>query len=232
MRQLSVRTCVARNVRLADYTDMTAQSAASNGPSRLTHATASSFSKFTDCSRRNTIIAPSMRIALPYGDFAIQYGRFITKRLLHSYGAIQSLERLLEMTHPDGFILINDYGQTQTTRDDEFEHQRFSLATFVGVNFPMLKSFFADGNRCQVVEPTGDSRGIHSRLLSKRPSSETVTRFFERFSDQAKEKLHEPIQRSRACLRRAASSWRRATTTKPSTLSRATGCCSTKSACS
>ena len=40
-------------------------------------------------------------------------------------------------------------------QDDEIEHQRFSLATFVGVNFPLLKAYFGKGNRCQFVEPSG-----------------------------------------------------------------------------
>jgi tetratricopeptide (TPR) repeat protein len=198
-RQLCVQTCVARNVRLADYTDM---------PLDLLRTKA----KSTDTRDRQDLLEvyglfaseydyrPVDALSLPYGEFALEYGRRTTKRLLHSYGAIQSLERLLEMTHPDAFILANDYGQTQTTRDDEFEHQRFSLATFVGVNFPLLKAYF-DGGRCQVIEPTSDGGGIHSRLLSKKPSPETVTRFFERFGDQAKQRADEPVQRARACLK-------------------------------
>jgi tetratricopeptide (TPR) repeat protein len=200
VRQLCVRTCVARNVRLSDYTDM---------PLNLLQAKA----KSSDPRDRNELLEvyglfaseydyrPVDVLALPNGAFALEYGRRITKRLLHSHGAIQCLERLLEMVHPDGFILANDYGQTQTTRDDEFEHQRFSLATFVGVNFPQLRAYFEGGNRCQVIEPAGDSRGIHSRLLSKKPASEIIACFYERFSDQAKEKLDEPIQRARACLK-------------------------------
>jgi tetratricopeptide (TPR) repeat protein len=198
VRQLCVRTCVARNVRLADYTDM---------PLDLLRAKA----KSSDPRDRQELLEvyglfaseydyrPVDASALPGGAVALDYGRRITKRLLHSYGAVQCLERLLELTQPEGFILVNDYGQTQTTRDDEFEHQRFSLATFVGVNFPLLRAFF--DQRCRVIEPSGDARGIHCRLFSKTPSSETVTRFFERFADSAKEKLDEPIQRARACLK-------------------------------
>ena len=83
---------------------------------------------------------------LPHGAFALEYGRRLTKRVLHSYGAIGSLEQLLDMVHDQGFILVNDYGQTQATRDDEVEHQRFSLATFVGVNFPLLKALAKQAN--------------------------------------------------------------------------------------
>src|SRR5262249_31056258 len=116
--------------------------------------------------------------SLLHGEFALEFGRRITKRLLHSYGAIQSLERLMALVAEDGFILVNDYGPTQITRDDEFEHQRFSLATFVGVNFPLLKAFFHDAGHCHVYEPTSEGGGIHSRLFAKSLGSDTVTRFY------------------------------------------------------
>src|SRR5207237_9664730 len=103
---------------------------------------------------------------LPYGAFALEWGRTRTKKLLHSYGAIQCLERLLALVHADGFILANDYGQTQVTAHDEFEHQRFSLATFVGVNFSLLKAYFGAGERGHYLEPYADAEAsIHSRLL-------------------------------------------------------------------
>ena len=55
--------------------------------------------------------------------------------------AIQSLEGLLGLLHEQGIVLINDYGQTEVTRTDDFEHQRFSQATSVGLNFPLLSDF-------------------------------------------------------------------------------------------
>ncbi len=138
--------------------------------------------------------------ALPYGEFAVAYGRKMTKRLLHSYGAIQCLEKLLGMLADGGFILVNDYGQTQITRDDEFEHQRFSLATFVGVNFALLREYFGEGKRCQYFEPAGEEgRGIHARLLAPKLAHEVFERFYERFGEAAHQRLQEPIQKARAC---------------------------------
>ncbi len=136
---------------------------------------------------------------LPLGEFASEFARKNTKRLLHSYGAIQSLERLLELVHADGFILANDYGPTQATAGDEFEHQRFSLATFVGVNFSLLKAYFGDG-RCQNVQPYSEGTSIHSRLLGQKLSYNTGLRFQERFSQAAAEQLHEPVKLARACV--------------------------------
>src|SRR5262249_13839919 len=85
----------------------------------------------------------------------------------------------------DGFILATDYGQTQVTRADEFEHQRFSLATFVGVNFPVLKEYFEEGRRCRWVEPNTQEESIHTRLLSRKPAQGTVLKAMECFSKDA-----------------------------------------------
>jgi hypothetical protein len=105
------------------------------------------------------------------------------------------------MVADDGFILINDRGQTEVTLDDDFEYQRFSLATFVGGNFPLLKAYFmgarvtkdeqekteATENRLSPLpllppvkwdEPFGgDAGGIHSRLLGRNVARETSLRF-------------------------------------------------------
>jgi tetratricopeptide (TPR) repeat protein len=138
---------------------------------------------------------------LPYGCFAVDYGRRKAKRLLHSYGAIQCMEKLQDLVAEDGFILLNDYGPTHTGQDDEFEHQRFSLATFVGINFPLLKAYFSDASRGQWVAPAGEERGIHSRLLSRKPAYETVARFYEMFGEARHKHLDEPLEMARACLK-------------------------------
>ena len=101
-----------------------------------------------------------------------------------------------------GFILVNDYGQTQITRDDEFEHQRFSLATFVGVNFSLLRAYFGEGKRCQYLEPGDEEgRGIHARLLAPTVAQDVFVRFHERFGAAAHQRLQEPIQKARTCTK-------------------------------
>ncbi len=198
IRQLCVRTCVARNVNLADYTDMSLaalqERAKSNDP-KAKQELLEVYGLFAS----EYDYRPVEVSKLPYGDFALEFGRRLTKRLLHSYGAIQCLEKLLSLLHEQGFILINDYGQTQVTRDDEFEHQRFSLATAVGVNFTLLRAFF--GDKYQWHEPYGEERGIHTRLLGHKPASPTLLRFHECFDQAAQERLQEPIQQARACLK-------------------------------
>jgi tetratricopeptide (TPR) repeat protein len=89
----------------------------------------------------------------------------------------------------------------QVTGKDEFEHQRFSLATFVGVNFRLLKAYFGDGNRCKYLDPSSTSGSIHSRLQGCNLPYHTTLRFQERFSQAAAEHLQEPIGQARECLR-------------------------------
>jgi tetratricopeptide (TPR) repeat protein len=141
-------------------------------------------------------VAPN---SLPYGDTVLPEARKMSRRLLHSYGALQCLEKLLGMLAEGGLILVNDYGQTQFTRDDDFEHQRFSLATFVGVNFALLEMYFRDGKRCQYLEPSGENPGIHSRLLANKLDADVSGRFAMCFGENAFKQLQEPIQKARAC---------------------------------
>jgi hypothetical protein len=126
----------------------------------------------------------------------------LPKRILHSFGAIQCLTRLLEMLHEQGFILINDYGNTHVSRANDFEHQRFSYATAVGVNFSLLKGFFGHAGKCEWLEASGDDeRGIHTRPMSRQPGSEVRLRFQQMFSKASFDALAEPIQKARGCVR-------------------------------
>jgi len=199
-KELHVRTCVARNVELEEFTDMSIEQirdrAQSNDPGAKQELLEVYGLFASEYDYRPIDIKK-----IPYGDFVVEYARRMTRRFLLSYGAIQSLERLLELTAEDGFILVNDYGQTTTTREDDFEHQRFSLATFVGINFPLLKAYFDQPQKGHWIEPHSEAGGIHTRLLCRRRSNDLVVKFWERFSASAIEKLQAPIQKARACAR-------------------------------
>jgi tetratricopeptide (TPR) repeat protein len=200
IHQLHVRTCVARNVDLAAFSDMTLeqlQERAKASDPKSKQELLEVYGLFAS----EYDYRPVDVKALPYGEYTYEYAHRWAKRVLLSHGAITCLRRLLDMIHLQGFILMNDYGQTQVTREDEFEHQRFSLATFVGVNFPLLRSFFEQQGVYSWTEPTEDVGGIHSRLLGHRPAPATLARFCEAFSKAAYEKVQEPLYRARACVR-------------------------------
>ncbi len=105
------------------------------------------------------------------------------------------------MLREQGFILINDYGNNQVDGGDDFQHQRFSHATGVGINFPVLRAYFADGCRSGWFEPPeGETPSIYARLLGDRLGPDTIARFQECFGSAALERLLEPAQKARGLL--------------------------------
>jgi hypothetical protein len=199
VRELVVRTCLARSAKLEGYTDLTVHQLAGLACSPIAdtrellnvyHLFASEYDyRSVDVSR------------IPYGDFATEFGRRHTRRVLHNYGAIQSLEGLLKLLREDGFILINDYGPTQLKPSEEYEHQRFSNATSIGLNFPLLKAYFADHRKYSWSEPEEENEHIHSRLLSHHPASATVETFKDRFGKASFERTREPARQARELVK-------------------------------
>jgi tetratricopeptide (TPR) repeat protein len=200
VKQLCVRTCLARGVRLEDHTDLTAEQLTSRAKSYTAqdqHDLLEVYGLFAS----EYDYQPVDVQKLPLGDFAADFAKARSKRVLHSYGAIQCLERLLALVREDGFLLANDYGQTRVTPGDEYEHQRFSHATFIGVNFPLLKAYFDDGKRCTWLEPVEESESIHPRLLSPNPAGRTTARFHELFGKAAADWEQEPLHQARELSR-------------------------------
>jgi tetratricopeptide (TPR) repeat protein len=142
-------------------------------------------------------------MTVPYGETAVQFARSSGQGLVvHNYGAIQALERLLPLVRETGFILINDYGQVAPETAGDFQHQRYSQSTFIGINFPFLKACFSDQALSVWVDPTDESQAsIHARLLARRPAAETVTCFHDRFGKDAQDERQEPVQRARDGLK-------------------------------
>jgi tetratricopeptide (TPR) repeat protein len=139
--------------------------------------------------------------SIPYGNFAVRFARSSgIPQVVHNYGAIQSLERLLGLVQERGFILINDYGQTQTSDAGGFEHQRFSGGTFVGINFPLLKDFLTGTRKYQWAEPAAENESIHARLLGHQLAPVTVERFRQLFGKEATEAIQEPVKMARALV--------------------------------
>jgi tetratricopeptide (TPR) repeat protein len=196
--QLCVRTCVARRTDLREFvgTDISEirRLAKSSDPSARQELLAAYPALVAQYDFR-----PVDPTALPHGEFAFRQARQSKSGcLLHSYGAIQSLERLLGLLRGGGFVLMNDYGQTQAESPADFEHQRFSQATFVGVNFPLMRAY------CATLVPDGwaeiaeEGGGIHARLAGGQVAPEAVACFRERFGKADRERLEAPVQRARA----------------------------------
>jgi tetratricopeptide (TPR) repeat protein len=200
VKQLCVRTCLARGVRLEDHTDLTDKQLAERAKSYTAQDQQDLLEVYGLFASEYDYRPVDVR-KLPLGEFAVDFARARAKRVLHSYGAIQCLEKLLSLVREDGFILANDYGQTRVTPGDEYEHQRFSHATFIGVNFPLLKAYFEDGKRCTWLEPVEESESIHPRLMSPAPPEGTQARFHELFGKAAADWEQEPLHQARELAR-------------------------------
>ena len=190
IRQLCVRTCLGRYVRLEDETNLTAEDLvrmAASGSNDDEHRLLELYGMLV----AEYDYLPVDMVGMQYGDFAAEFARKHGGQTLHNFGAVRSLERLLAALHPQGFVLVNDYGFVESKDGGEFEHRRFADASAVGLNFPLLKAFFTEGEgmgetvRCQWAEPAEDNGRIISRLLGHELRTAVVKCFSERFSKAA-----------------------------------------------
>ncbi len=134
---------------------------------------------------------------IPFADLAEGLAKPDKAQVLHNFGALQSLARLAGMTATGGFLLINDYGHVDEGATESFEHQRLSLATSVGLNFPLLKAF-AKERGLVWVEPKNEYGQIYSRLVGAAPYPQTIAKFQEIFAKETFEKADLPALRARA----------------------------------
>jgi tetratricopeptide (TPR) repeat protein len=198
VEQLYVRTCLARGAELRNYSELTleelARLAYETDPASIRELRAISPMLAAEYAYR-----PVDPAAVPYGAFAVQFARANDQhQVVHNYGALQCLERLLGLVRDEGFILINDYGQARPDSSGDFQHQRYSQSTFVGINFPLLKNYFTGEAPVQWVEPAeGENANLHARLLGRQPAPETVASFQERFAAAALTQVPGLVQRAR-----------------------------------
>jgi tetratricopeptide (TPR) repeat protein len=196
VRQLCVQTCLARDVRLEQYTDLQVEDLR-----RLAASEAREDRKvllgLSELLRSESAYLPAAPDRVPYGSFAVHFARSRTGRVWHSHGAIQCLDHLLGLLHGQGFILVNDYGSARDDDAGEFDHHKFYKSTDVGINFALLKAYFAEANEVRWIEPAEDNGHIYSRLLGRAPGPETVLQFTQRFGKAAFERGEAPAQEAR-----------------------------------
>jgi len=104
IKQVCVRTCLARNVKLDDFTELSVEALAERARSTDPAARQDLLEVYGLFASEYDYRPVDLR-TLPHSDFAAAFARNRTRRVLHSYGAIQSLESLLELVQ--GFILAN-----------------------------------------------------------------------------------------------------------------------------
>jgi len=202
VRQLYVRSCLARGSDLGEVSPLSAEELARLAPANDPQP-AAELRQVYDLLVSEYEYRPVDPMSVPYGEAAVRFARATGQGLVvHNYGAVQALEGLLSLVRETGFILINDYGQVALETAGDFQHQRYSQSTFIGINFPFLKSYFSDQASSVWVDPSDEGQAsIHARLLARRPAAETVTCFQDRFGKAAQDERQEPVQRARAGLK-------------------------------
>ncbi len=114
--------------------------------------------------------------------------------IVHNYGAERCLDTLLQQLDQAGFILVRDYGNTADQPRHTVNAQRFGGATAVPVDFVRLERRLR-ARFIEVVSPQRESV-MHSRLLTRGPSSESRRVFAERFDTPASAR-HEAVAHAR-----------------------------------
>jgi tetratricopeptide (TPR) repeat protein len=199
--QLCVRTSLARGVDLSAYTDL--------GPEEIRALVASSnLAEIRELREAFHVFSSDYEYRVtdlenvPYVAFALRHGHAANlSYVCHSYGAMQSLDKLLPLVRDDGFILINDYGHNDVGEAQHFEHQRFSDSTCVGLNFPLLQDYYRTANKVFWEQPREDAGSVYARLLGHRISDRTVACFHELFSKENIEKCQQAGNLARECIR-------------------------------
>jgi tetratricopeptide (TPR) repeat protein len=196
--QLCLRTYLARGVDIRDHTALSAEDlvrcAVSSDPEEKQQLIDLYHLFSLDFDYRPVALG-----TLPYAELAVSSLHVENGYLIHNYGVLQCLEGLLGYLRDGGMILINDYGlakETQTSVD--YQHQRFAGSAAIGVNFPLLKAYFAGSERLDWVEPKEDNGHIYTRLLGRRIAPEVIDRFHERFGKESFDWLAQPIELARA----------------------------------
>jgi hypothetical protein len=196
LSRLCVRTCLARGSNLRDYTDERAEDLAQRARSSDENDRRPLLNLFPILTTEYDY-RPIRTDELPYQEFVDAFARREKGTVVYNHGAIAYLRKLLPLVQPWGFVLANDYGSAEFVTAN-FEHQRYTGSTFVGVNFALLKEYFTTVAPVHWAEPAEDNGRIFSRMLGHNLHPDVVSVFRERFAKAAWERMEEPTQAARA----------------------------------
>lgn len=196
VRQLFVRTCLARDIDFAEYRltpEQIAKRVESDDPS-VRRALVDLYPLFAlEYSYR-----PIALDSLPYGDFAREYDRGKSPYLLHSHGALHCLDRLRGMLDNEGFIIVNDYGQINPDQSrEEIVHQHYGGSIACEINFLLMRDFCR--RKCELTwaEPEGEIDLIHSRLIGRAVDAKVQKCFATVYGRAGYDEAQRPVQQAR-----------------------------------
>jgi len=122
--------------------------------------------------------------------------------VLHSAGAIRSLERTLQILRQDGIVLYRDYGPaTAAQANGNHLYQHYGTTTATGINHFAIDSWAAAVAGAEITAPPGEGEAsIKNRLLSRAPLPGTRAAFVLHFDPRAFDALEQAIAKAREAL--------------------------------
>ena len=122
------------------------------------------------------------------------------ERAIINTGAVACVRALLELLHPSGFVLINDYGPVRS--EDVAGHltlQRFGGSVAIGLSFSPLERVLATSGFV-IAAPDGDEqRRLHTRLIARRAGAgpRTLSALRSCFKHETEQYLDAPLDDAR-----------------------------------
>jgi len=123
--------------------------------------------------------------SLPFVDELMEYTRGSNRTMLN-YGALQCIQACLARLHPQGFMLINDYGPTQPQQVSELSFVQFFGSSIAScIHFPFMEHHISRSGYRFLKADTDDDRMIHARLVCQADLPQTTNQFRTYFGDDS-----------------------------------------------
>jgi tetratricopeptide (TPR) repeat protein len=183
IEQLCVRTCLDRDVVLADYTALS-----------LAEVIKRAGAPDTASKQELVDVYPALVVDLRYE--ALAPGELpeedsldaalpsrTDEPVVHSHGALACLRALAERLTPGGFVLLSDFAarERDPAAPEDTPYQLYGGAIAVGINFAQIESATARWPGCSFYAPVASDEGLVSRMIGCELNPATVACFAERF---------------------------------------------------
>jgi tetratricopeptide (TPR) repeat protein len=201
LKELHVRTVLARGVDLSAHTP-------------LTRAEVMACGRSADPGERKRLrellplfalehdYRPVDRDRIPFADTARSVAGPDEGVVLHNHGALACLEEALAWLSPQGFVLISDYADSPFDEVvQSYRHQQFDGSTAFGLNLALLRAQFAARNDCQWQEAPAGRRKLVTALLARAATPATWRAFRQQLGPALQERLYEPVEAARELVK-------------------------------
>jgi tetratricopeptide (TPR) repeat protein len=199
IEQLCVRTCVARDVALEDYTTLSLAELNKLVAAR-DEISMERLAEIYPALASDVRFEPVTPAELPEGDaLDVILPARSGETIVHGHGAITCLRALVEQLTPGGFVLFNDfaYGADDPAATDLAPYRVYGGAIAVGLNFAQIERAVERWPGRSYHAPAASDDVLVSRLIGCELDAPTRARFAERFAPARLHARRAPRERAR-----------------------------------